>query len=639
MTKKKFKLYYLTDLVEGTFENDLLRYRLDSPAEVKAMIKTEEPLFTDIECHEKNYTATRTVQLYQAHWEKAIIFDTNDYPLDEIYQAVIKDNHIVAHYQGMEANMFSNDRGSQKFPYDRWDDTFLMGRIALAGKVESFGLDGVSAYCHEYDYYSAYARELGYKADELVEFKKAMQKSFLNSPKSDKMALPLREQHLVYAAYDVLVMPLVWEKTKHVRDEFIIQLDKAIIPYVIEYGHRGLPVYRPNWEKSWKLAQEHIDHATGILPMVPEKKNNKLTGGEVPLNVNSYLQVRALLNSTESDDTYLAKMIQQDGEYTEHALAIREKRKYLKQQNFLIRFDKERVTGFHYPATISGRMACDNDNVLQIPRDLKGVFGFADDNDKWIVHCDYAALELRMMCAVLNDPVLDRLFREGVDLHKYAASKIYDIHIDDVPKFPHRFVGKTGNFGLGYGAGVGRFRDMCVKNAGLWLSEKEAGDIVRGWRELYPSVKAWHARNNRSKDNMDITLGGRPYKANLYTDLNAVKMQGSSAEVFKLALLYLKKKQAPVMNAIHDSYLEEANTFEEAKQMGFELYKCMIVAWFEIIRMSDNPDLPMPLTVDIGKNWKDIEADEGENIQAVHHIDYPGTIEDYHKYKDEVQNG
>lgn len=619
MAKKKFE--FRTGLVEGPLETELFRYRMDDPKDLWHTL-VAAPLFVDIECHEENYTGTRTVQVYQGHWDQAIIYDTNDYSLDEIYQ-VIKDQHIVAHYQGMEANMFSNDRGSTKFPYTEWDDTFLLGRIALAGKVESFGLDAISAYCHEYDYYASYARELGYEGDDIKDFKKAMQKSFLNSPKSNKKALPLHEQQLTYAAYDVLVMPLIWEKVKHVRDDFIIQLDKAIIPYIIEYGHRGLPVNKDKWHEAWEKAQIKIDEAVAILPE--------------GLNVNSYIQVRKLLGSTESDDTYLAKVIQEDGELAKYAQAIRDQRKYLKQQNFLTRFDKERVTGFHYPATVSGRMACDNDNVLQIPRDLKGVFGFTDDNDSWIVHCDYAALELRMMCAVLNDPILDKLFREGVDLHKYAASKIYDIPIEEVPKFPHRFVGKTGNFGLGYGAGVGRFRDMCVKNAGLWLSEKEAGDIVRAWRDLYPGVKAWHARNNRSKDNMDITLGGRPYKANLYTDLNAVKMQGSSAEVFKLALLYLKKRQAPVMNAIHDSYLEEATTFEEAKQMGFELYKCMIVAWFEIIAMSDNPTLPMPLTVDIGKNWKDIEADPGENVQEVFHFDYPGTIEDYHKYKDEVQ--
>lgn len=617
MAKKKFE--YKTGTVPGPLETELFRYRLDKPGEIKF---DKAPLFVDVETHEDNYTGTRTVQLYQASWPKAIIYDTNDHTLDTIYQS-IKDQHIVAHYQGMEANIFSNDRGSKLFPYVEWDDTFLLGRIALAGKVESFGLGAVSAYCHEYDYYAAYAMELGYKGEDIADFKKAMQKSFLNSPKSNKKSLPLYEQQLVYAAYDVLVMPLVWEKVKHVRDDFIIQLDKAVIPYIIEYGHRGLPVNKDKWKLAWDKAQGRIDTSIATLPK--------------GLNVNSYIQVRALLESTESDDTYLAKVIQLGEEKAEYAQAIRDQRKYLKQQNFLIRFDKERVTGFHYPATVSGRMACDNDNVLQIPRDLKGVFGFLDEDDSWIVHCDYAALELRMMCAVLGDPVLDRLFREGVDLHKYAASKIYDIPIDEVPKFPHRFVGKTGNFGLGYGAGINRFRDMCVKNAGLWLSEEEAGKIVYGWRDLYPAVKAWHARNNKSKDNMDITLGGRPYKANLYTDLNAVKIQGSSAEVFKLALLYLKKKQAPIMNAIHDSYLKEATSFEEAKRMGFELYKCMIVAWFEIIAMSEIPDLPMPLTVDIGKNWKDIEADPDENIQAVFHFDYEGTIEDYHKYKDEVQ--
>ncbi len=631
MAKKKFD--FNTDAVNGPLETDLFRYRKDKPGDI---IFDDAPLFVDIECHKKNYTGTRTVQLYQASWDKVIIYDTNDYTLDEIYQS-IKEQHIVAHYQGMEANIFSNDRGSTKFPFKKWDDTFLLARVALVGKVEAFSLDSVAAFCHDYDYYAAYAASLGY--EDTAAFKKSMQLSFLDkTPKSNKMALPLYEQQLVYGAYDVLLMPLIWEKVKHVRDEFVIQLDKEIIPFILEYGHRGLPLNKERWQLAWDITQERIEHNTSILPLVAEQKNGKATGKEIPLNVNSYPQVRKLLMSVESDDTYLAKVIERDDEYSANAAAIREKRKFLKRQNFLMRYDKEIVKGFHYPSTTSGRMSCDNDNILQVPRVLKNIFGFKDSDNRWIVHCDYAALELRMMCAVLDDAILDKLFRQGTDLHSYAASKIYDIPITEVKSYPHRYVGKTSNFGLSYGAGVDKFRNMCVKNAGLWLTEKEAKRVAYAWRDLYPGVKAWHEKNKYSVDYMDTTLGGRPYKAKLYTDLNAIKMQGSSAEVFKLALLYLKKKQSPVMNAVHDSYLLEANSFEEAKRMGFELYKCMIVAWFEIIRMSANPDLPMPLSVDIGKNWGDIDADEGKNEQEVHHYDYKGTIEDYHKYKEEVQS-
>lgn len=627
----KLKYYPRTPLVTEPLETELFRYNLDDPLSIDY---TDEEVMLDIETHSKKMADIRLVQIYQASWDKAIIFDTNKYPLDEIYQ-VIKDQHLIIHTATFEMSCFQSDLGLRVAPFTNWSDTFLLSRIALADEVQAFSLDVVAEAVHGRNYYTEYAQTLGYTASEAAAFKKALQRSFLDSPKSNKRALPLTYEQLYYAALDVLVMPKIYRSLKHVENQFIIQLDYKVIPFMQKYQWYGLPVDKSEWRLAWDKAQNKIEEASQVLPE--------------ELNVNSWVQVRKLFNSTASDDTFMAeqeneaKRNPEDIEKAERAKwahAIRQKRKYIKQQAFLTTYVKsDRVKGFFSPRTISGRLAAEADNVLQIPRELKHIFGYEDKN-KYLIHCDYAALEFRMLCAVLGEEIIESLLRDGVDIHKYAASGIYDKPMNEITKW-ERFVGKTANFGLAYGAGGKRFADMAMKNAGLYIPEDESKKIVKAWKKLYPGVKEWHDRNGRSKDNKDITLNGRPYWANLYTDLNAIKIQGTSAEVFKLANLYTywydqTVETVKMLNTIHDSQIEEADTLEDARRKGLRMYKCMLVGWFEGIKNSKIPDLPMPLDVNIVQNWADADVDLGEQKGFREDLTFSGSYEEYLSFKDEV---
>jgi len=178
---------------------------------------------------------------------------------------------------------------------------------------------------------------------------------------------------------------------------------------------------------------------------------------------------------------------------------------------------------------------------------------------------------------------------------------------------------------------------MLMKEAGIYMTVENMRPMLRKWKNGFPALRAWHAYNGRSKTMEDRTLSGRKYKANLYTDLNAIKMQGSSAEVFKLAHLYMHKSMGniPISNAIHDSFIGSDKTIEAARLTGDVLGKSMVVAWFEIIQNSKVPTLKMPVEVFIGRNWGEID-NEGKYLERLF---FEGTYEYYLEIRDDVING
>lgn len=545
-------------------------------------IDYSKPIFCDTET-KGFYGQVRLFQLYQEHWDKAVIidFDRTDVSLIDVYD-VIRKGKVVFHNISYDWATLVDNLGSFVH-FDDWEDTFLLSRQALYFLTE-FSLDAIMKYIYKKDMYAPAGD------------KKRLQKSSWEGE--------LTPEQYLYAAIDVYYLPKVYHAVKSASDKFVVKLDKAVIPYIQKWQKNGLIIDQSELQKAIDGAEQKIEEARAILPK--------------GFNPRSYVQVRRLFNSDASDDMFLSLVISSD-KYTEeqktYARAIRQMRKYYKQlDTFLRKWEgNDRIYGHFAPTTISGRLACDELNLLNIPRGLKKVFGF-ENKDSYFVFADFAQLELRTLCADLGDPVLERLFKQDEDLHIYAAKNIFPgEEIDD----HKRFIGKTANFGLAYGAGANRFKDMVLKQSGIILSEDFARRVVRNWKNLYPEIKKWHQKNARKRgsDLIDSTLSGRLYRARNYTDLNAIRNQGTGAEVFKLTLHYLNKKGVTsIMDAIHDSFLLEAKTFEEAKELAHVLADTMVEAWFEVTKQAKIKDLPMPTTASVGYSWK--HADSGEPLYS-----------------------
>lgn len=542
-----------------------------------AVLDKAAPLFLDTEtCG--FYQKVRLLQMYQPHLDHVVLVE---WPNHYETIATLGEFHNAYHNAHYDVTTLQEQTETRWFP-DKLDDTFLLARLAFPAK-EKFALDDVMGYVLGYDPYDRQNLD-----------KKKLQKS-----KWDVQVLT--EDQLLYAATDVYYMPDIWNVVSQHIEEPSYKLDMLTLRYCLDFQWNGMPVDN---ERLFKLYEGNLE---------------KIKEYNVPINVNSWQQVRPYIESEESDDLALAKLTLQGNKKAE---AVRAVRKLRKQNSFLDKFDTMdgRIYGKFKPSARSGRLTSNDQNLQQLPRATKGVFGYSEDAGRVLIYADYAQLELRTICAITKCANMERLFRDGEDLHGFTAAMIFG---EDWTK-DQRQLSKTYNFNFLYGGGINVLIGILIKTAGVLLNEQQANRDRKRWRNLWREIFAWQERGIRNfqAGRMGATPMGRKYKAKMMTDQLNIENQGAGAEVAKLALHYLaptleeaKKQDAYLCNFIHDSFIIDCpNDPAIYEPLAKKLAEAMQEAWFEISKLLAIKDLPMPVNVKVGYNWGDIEDDDAEDL-------------------------
>lgn len=542
-----------------------------------AQLKDNQPVFADTET-DGFYGKVKLIQLYQPHLNHVVMVEEpNEFMLSLMLDRYDTKWHN-AHYDITTLQQQTSTRWVPK----RFDDTFLLGRLAFPHK-EKFALDEIFQYVLGYCPYSRQGLD-----------KKALQKT--------KWRGKLDKKQYLYAATDVYYMPQVWEAVCGFVNDISYQLDMHTLRYCLDFQWNGMPT-----------SDEAIEARLA-------DNNKRIEELGVPINVNSYIQVRKYLDCTESDDLALARM---SAEGNDKAKAVRETRKVIKQNSFLSKFQapEGRIFGKFLPSARSGRLTSKDQNLQQLPRKLKGMFEAPED--RVLIYSDYAQLELRTICAITNCLNMERLFRDGTDLHGFTAEGIFG---PDWGK-DERNLSKTYNFNFLYGGGIMVLLQILLVQAGVLLSESQGVKDRRKWRRLWPEIYAWQEKGINAWRNKRLgkTPLGRKYLAKMMTDQLNIENQGAGAEVAKLALHYYYPKLKAyneahdtdfmLCNFIHDSFITEGpNDPEHYEAVAKMKAECMQQAWFEMSKCFRIHDLPMPVDVIVGTNWGDIEDDDAENI-------------------------
>lgn len=151
---------------------------------------------------------------------------------------------------------------------------------------------------------------------------------------------------------------------------------------------------------------------------------------------------------------------------------------------------------FKINSTHTGRFACSDPNLQQIPAvtDFRHCFKAREGYLIWTA--DYASAELRIMASLSGDVVMLDLLSRGADLHGYAATKVYRyLHNDPeavVDKKNHtefRTAMKNVIFGLSYGAGVSKIAEL------LDISKGRAEAVYNLLSDIFPQAFAMLERN------------------------------------------------------------------------------------------------------------------------------------------------
>ncbi|MDE6438467.1 MAG: DNA polymerase I, partial [Muribaculaceae bacterium] len=205
--------------------------------------------------------------------------------------------------------------------------------------------------------------------------------------------------------------------------------------------------------------------------------------------------------------------------------------------------------------TATGRISSANPNLQNIPirteegRQVRSAF-IADPGCA-ILSADYSQIELRLLAALSHDPELTDAFRQGLDIHRATAAKIYHVPFDEVTETQRRNA-KTANFGTVYGISAFGLSER------LGIPRAEARELIEGYFSTYPHIRDYIASavEAAKKDGYVTTVMGRKRflpdinsrnaTVRSYAERNAVNapLQGSAADIIKLAMVRIYNELA-----------------------------------------------------------------------------------------------
>jgi DNA polymerase len=122
----------------------------------------------------------------------------------------------------------------------------------------------------------------------------------------------------------------------------------------------------------------------------------------------------------------------------------------------------------------------------KLAQNLRQVFTASDPNGRLIVG-DFKSVESRGLAWLADEQWKLSAYRQGLDLYKVQAMRIYNVTDIDSVTPAQRQVGKTGELSCGYGAGPGAVQAFAL-NMGIEMTEAESADLVRNWREANPRI-------------------------------------------------------------------------------------------------------------------------------------------------------
>lgn len=274
----------------------------------------------------------------------------------------------------------------------------------------------------------------------------------------------------------------------------------------------------------------------------------------------------------------------------------------------------ERIhTTFEQTVAATGRLSSVDPNLQNIPnrnaagREIRGVF-VPGEGYEALMSCDYSQVELRIMADLSDDEALIEAFRSGADFHKYVASMVYKLPVDQITGDQRSHV-KAMSYGLAYGLSTYGLAQQ------LKIATREAEALKNRYFDTFGKVHDYLeslVANAREKGYTETIFGRRRYFPALHSTnrvareaaeraaLNA-PIQGSAADIMKIAMIRAEQTLAEahvksrIILQIHDELVVEIAPGE-----GDQVT--------ELVRnaMEHAVDLAVPLDVScgIGSDWQ-----------------------------------
>ena len=235
---------------------------------------------------------------------------------------------------------------------------------------------------------------------------------------------------------------------------------------------------------------------------------------------------------------------------------------------------------YHQIASPSGRFACSDPNIQQVPREAEVRSCIRPEPGYRYVMADYSQVELRVAAGLSQAPVMMEAYRNGEDLHRLTAALTMGKQPDQVTS-SERQAAKAINFGLIYAMGAAGLQASAKNSYGVALSMEEATTFRDRFFQNYHGIARWQQRLGEEGRRRGYvrTAGGRlrSYQGEKMriTEMLNTPVQGTAAEGLKSALcIFWDKVKAAELDAaivaiIHDEIIVEVreDQAERAKEV------------------------------------------------------------------------
>ncbi len=237
---------------------------------------------------------------------------------------------------------------------------------------------------------------------------------------------------------------------------------------------------------------------------------------------------------------------------------------------------------FHQTVTATGRISSTEPNLQNIPTRVEAGKkirkAFKPEEGYIYLDADYSQIELRVLAHISNDEHMIQAFLNDEDIHKQAASRVFNIPQDQVTS-QERSKAKAVNFGIVYG-----ISDFGLAEQ-LGVSRKEAKNYINQYLEKYNGIKKFMediVEEAKERGYVETLFSRRRYIPELKSSSYVVRqfgsraamntpIQGTAADIMKIAMIEVHKKlkqenmKSKIILQVHDELIIETKIEEQEK--------------------------------------------------------------------------
>ena len=502
-------------------------------------------------------------------------------------------------------SLFENEK-IEKYGYDLAQDYILlkqigitMKNIAYDAKIAAYILNPTSKYTLDVIARDYLEIDNGEYLQSQGANKEAEQTSLFDTQEVDKKDESSKIENSLYAEEIYKLAEVTMKKLEEIDAvELFKNIDMPTVEVLAEMQWNGMYVDLQELEEYGQQLKDRLEILTQEI--------YELTGEE--FNINSTKQLGEILfeklklpvvkktKSGYSTDVDVLEKLRDEHPVIEKILEYRQLMKlnstYVEGMKPYINPKTKRIHSFfHQTITATGRISSTEPNLQNIPtrfelgKQLRKVFKPAEGY--LYIDADYSQIELRVLAHVSNDEHMVQAFINGEDIHRQAASKVFNTPIDEVTK-EQRSNAKAVNFGIVYG-----ISDFGLGEQ-LHISRKKAKQYIEQYLEQYSGIKQFMddvVEDAKEKGYVETQFKRRRYIPELKSSNYMVRqfgqraamntpIQGTAADIMKIAMINVLKElksrnmKSKIVLQVHDEMMIEA-ALDEVDEVKDLIKQCM----------------------------------------------------------------